>query len=161
MTTQTIDVAHAVSLALQRGLGQKLASVVLFGSRARGDAREDSDWDFLVIAHALPEDAFDRHLLMKQILPVETRGIASVLARTPNELETAFSALYLDIAADGVILFDQDHYINNRLDIIRQLTKDSGFVRQRSQAGDFWLTPKGEAFQQLTWSTKTHSPASQ
>jgi len=25
------------------------AEVVLFGSRARGDARADSDWDFLVL----------------------------------------------------------------------------------------------------------------
>ncbi len=25
------------------------AEVILFGSRARGDAREDSDWDFLVL----------------------------------------------------------------------------------------------------------------
>lgn len=25
------------------------AEVILFGSRARGDAREDSDWDFLIL----------------------------------------------------------------------------------------------------------------
>jgi len=30
-------------------LGIKVARVVLFGSRARGDFREDSDWDLLVI----------------------------------------------------------------------------------------------------------------
>ena len=29
------------------------ASVILFGSRARGDASVDSDWDFLVL-HSIP-----------------------------------------------------------------------------------------------------------
>jgi len=30
-------------------LGVKVEKIILFGSRARGEAREDSDWDILVI----------------------------------------------------------------------------------------------------------------
>ena len=29
--------------------GLSVLKIILFGSRARGDAREDSDWDFLVV----------------------------------------------------------------------------------------------------------------
>jgi len=29
--------------------GLKVIKIILFGSRARGDAKEDSDWDFLVV----------------------------------------------------------------------------------------------------------------
>jgi len=51
-----------VVAALQTGLGERLISIVLFGSRARGDAHVDSDWDLLVIARDLPQKAFTRHL---------------------------------------------------------------------------------------------------
>ena len=34
--------------ALDEAYGPRLERVVLFGSRARGDAREDSDWDVAV-----------------------------------------------------------------------------------------------------------------
>lgn len=39
------------------------SKVVLFGSRARGDARTDSDWDLLVILHkdCLDNDDYDRY----------------------------------------------------------------------------------------------------
>ena len=29
--------------------GRQIVRILLFGSRARGDAREDSDWDFYVV----------------------------------------------------------------------------------------------------------------
>lgn len=38
------------------------AEVWLFGSRARGDAREDSDWDFLVLTDLPVNGAFKRQL---------------------------------------------------------------------------------------------------
>lgn len=34
---------------LEEALGADLDSAILFGSRARGDAREDSDWDVAVV----------------------------------------------------------------------------------------------------------------
>lgn len=40
--------------ALREGLGDELVAVVLFGSRARGEAHQGSDWDVLVIANGLP-----------------------------------------------------------------------------------------------------------
>lgn len=46
---------HPVSVRFRRALdqlyGTKLERVVLFGSRARGDARPDSDWDIAVFLH--------------------------------------------------------------------------------------------------------------
>jgi len=37
--------------------------------RARGEARPDSDWDFLVIAENLPERLLHRLIFLKKILP--------------------------------------------------------------------------------------------
>ena len=55
----TIDLLPVVE-HLRRQLGVRLRAVVLFGSRARGDARPDSDIDVLVVADGLPRDPIAR-----------------------------------------------------------------------------------------------------
>ena len=56
ISEQTIQQA-----ALLLGEAAKPAKVILFGSYARGDAREDSDVDFLVI-ESEPHDKFNEIL---------------------------------------------------------------------------------------------------
>jgi predicted nucleotidyltransferase len=51
--------------ALLQGLGDNLVSVVLFGSRARRDTTEASDWDMLVIARHLASRFFQRYIQFK------------------------------------------------------------------------------------------------
>lgn len=43
----TVDIPKAVKEAVQRI--DPTATVILYGSRARGDAQPDSDWDFMVV----------------------------------------------------------------------------------------------------------------
>src|SRR4051794_206433 len=57
-TAADTSVAEQAVSALQAALGDRLVAVVLFGSRARGDAHLDSDWDLLVLAEGLPEGLF-------------------------------------------------------------------------------------------------------
>ena len=76
-------------------------TVVLFGSRARGDHDEFSDWDLFVVASDLPE--------WKQ------RGVAvgkgkppgvEVIAWTPKEVKRyIYRVLLLDVATDGIPLY--------------------------------------------------------
>lgn len=61
--------------ALHRALGDDLVAVALFGSRARGDATPESDWDLLVIAHHLPARPLARHFHLKSRLPEEWSNI--------------------------------------------------------------------------------------
>jgi uncharacterized protein len=109
------DILPQTVRALQTALGDRLVAIVLFGSRARGEASPESDWDLLVIAKALPQKPFTRRLFLKRLLPSSCRGALSVLARTPEEFEAHLPSLYLDIALDGRILYDPRQYAAKRL----------------------------------------------
>ena len=124
--------------ALKRGLGERLRSAVLFGSRARGDADEWSDWDLLVIAHDLPEKALRRHLWLKEMLPDAWRSRVAILAKTPDEFAARLPALYLDIALDGVVLYDADGEITRRLAGLRRLIREQGLRREGTQRDMTW-----------------------
>jgi predicted nucleotidyltransferase len=132
------QVARQAIEALRVALGERLSAVVLFGSRARGDATPESDWDLLVIADGLPEHPFDRHVLINSLLPPNPGGGISVLARTPEEFEFRLSSLYLDIALDGKVLYDPRGYAAERLAAIRRAMDEAGLYREGSEAGDIW-----------------------
>ena len=127
-----------VVTALKQALGQRLIGVVLFGSRARGDAYETSDWDLLVIARDLPERSFARHLLLKNALPITWRARAAILAETPTEFEAALAAVYLDIALEGVVLYDPEAYVTKRLARLRRLIDARGLRRDVDQRDLTW-----------------------
>ena len=47
--TDKVEILRAVKQQLQRLYGDRLAKVILFGSYARGDFKDGSDMDFLVV----------------------------------------------------------------------------------------------------------------
>jgi predicted nucleotidyltransferase len=57
MTTQPTDdpILKRFKAALDEIYGDQIERVVLFGSRARGDARDDSDYDVAVFLKSLPD----------------------------------------------------------------------------------------------------------
>lgn len=135
---QTTEPTRRLVDALRESLGDRLVAVVLFGSRARGDARPESDWDLLVLAEGLPERYFERHTLMKRALPTGLRADVAILAKTPEEFTSHLPALYLDIALDGKILYDPHGYAAERLAALRRIIENAGLFRERTPAGDFW-----------------------
>jgi predicted nucleotidyltransferase len=71
---QKQETLREVVEALHQGLGNNLVAVVLFGSQARGEATEVSDWDLLVLAHGLPSIPLQRHVQLTTLLPVKWQG---------------------------------------------------------------------------------------
>ncbi|MGC8960115.1 MAG: nucleotidyltransferase domain-containing protein [Chloroflexia bacterium] len=138
-----------VLAALGHGLGNDLVAIVLFGSRARGEAEADSDWDLLVIARHLPPRAFQRHLYLKQMLPAECRGRVAILAKTPEEFESYLTGLFLDVALDGIILYDSQGYMADRLARLRRLIQEQGLQRRQMGRDLVW---DWQRFPGLGWS---------
>lgn len=132
------DVLAPVVRALQESLGDDLVAVALFGSRARGEAGPESDWDLLLIAHHLPEKPFRRHLHLKALLPEAWRARVSPLAKTPAEFEARLPSVYLDITLDGRLLYDPRGYLQERLTLLRGLMERLGLQRVRENGDLVW-----------------------
>lgn len=89
---------------LKRLQGHNVRSIILFGSVARGEAREDSDVDLLVIASGLP-DIKNRY----DLLPARKPARIDDIWMTPEELEEMVDAktgFVMDALMEGEVLLD-------------------------------------------------------
>jgi predicted nucleotidyltransferase len=81
------------------------AQIILFGSRARGDARHDSDWDLLILiekeSDLYVEQKF-RHLLFD--LEIEFNICISVFVKSALEWESKYSVtpLFQNVLKEGI-----------------------------------------------------------
>lgn len=141
--------------ALQEILKEKLIAVVLFGSRARKEARSFSDWDLFVLAESLPENPIDRAFFFRERL--SGRGLhASVIARTKEEFERDLRPIYLDIADDGILLFDPSGYMEKKLKEVREIVKEAGLYRVKRRG--FWVWRWRKQFPAGQWHLQWRNP---
>jgi predicted nucleotidyltransferase len=82
------------------------ASLILFGSRARGDFREDSDWDVLVLTskdlghqlkRKLRDDIYDVELEF-------TQPVSTIIVEKEKWNSMSITPLYKNVAAEGKII---------------------------------------------------------
>ena len=81
--------------------------VVLFGSRARGDARDDSDWDILIILDKTKLEADDYDNISYPLRELGWRlkeCINPVLYTLKDWMKYSFSPFYHNVTNEGIIL---------------------------------------------------------
>ncbi len=124
-------------------LGKRLVSLVLFGSLARGRARESSDIDLLVVAEGFPRSLRDRRrpLLEEWERVRADRGLAAVewnlVTKSPEEARF-HSPLYLDMVEDGVLLVDRDGFFAQVLEEMRERMRVLGSRRVFLEDGSWY-----------------------
>jgi uncharacterized protein len=137
----------ALRLAALDAYGDRLRSLVIFGSVGRGTPRPDSDIDLLVVADPLPDGRLAR---VEEFGAVEERlrpalGAArragltvelSPVFKTTAELE-AGSPLLLDLVDDARVLFDLDGIFARHMDAFRLRLAALG--ARRHWRGDAWF----------------------
>lgn len=79
------------------------AEVVLFGSQARGDSHDESDWDFLIISDKLAQKEEKRKLRSVLLdIELEQEIIISQIVMTPNDWKNSTGMpLHEDIINEG------------------------------------------------------------
>ena len=107
LTEQETTALHAYVNALQARFGRQLVDIILFGSKARGQARPDSDIDIVVIlnhpdaqdlgqARGLAFDIWLAHQVLFSIRAISHRGW--------QDLAAMQSMFYRNVSHDGIPL---------------------------------------------------------
>jgi uncharacterized protein len=105
-TTNKTDLLNKVKEAVHSVVPE--AEIILYGSHARGTAREDSDWDFLILLPLKIES--DKHEKIKDCLydlELETDTVISSLIRSKQEWMSArysIIPIFQQIDKDGIRL---------------------------------------------------------
>ena len=84
-----------------------LAEVILFGSRARGDARDDSDWDFLVLT-SYPLNRKNKYVIVDAVferVELVTGEVITLILHEKTRWYDKYSVtpLFQRIKEDGII----------------------------------------------------------
>lgn len=108
----------------------KLISLVLYGSVARGTAKKDSDIDIILILDNLSyKESMNRFLLVEQKLKeshefilIKKSGFSPEIKPILFSKEEASESRYifLDIVNDGIILYDMNDFFKKRLEKLRK-----------------------------------------
>lgn len=80
------------------------AEIILFGSRARGDSRKDSDWDFLILLNEEVSERLKREI-RDRLFEVELATeevISTIIENKQNWLRHQITPLYQNIKKEGV-----------------------------------------------------------
>lgn len=138
---------------LVAGYDKKLQGLVLFGSVARGNAKQESDVDLLVVAEDMPErygDRVRRTLSILSGLDVLKREFYYKMKLYPKldlilldakEMQEPYPFL-LDIVKEGIILFERGSYASGILNSLKSEFQRMGAVRVERPNGRWhWEIP--------------------
>ncbi|VVB87157.1 Nucleotidyltransferase domain protein [uncultured archaeon] len=91
-------------IALQKLYGKKLKKIILYGSWARGDAKEQSDIDLVVLleSEVNPGREIDRMIDIITDIQLKHNVLISVYPVSENKYTTVRSPLLINIHREGI-----------------------------------------------------------
>jgi len=108
------ELLREIKTRLSAAYGERLKGVVLYGSEARGEAREDSDYDFLVLLEGPVNFAKELRFIISIIFPIEHEIICNseppqdrlldVLPVDAKVFEAGEYDLYFNAKREGIFL---------------------------------------------------------
>jgi predicted nucleotidyltransferase len=146
---QTVKVEEGLKEAcreLAGRFGEKLRGLVLFGSWAREEAGDFSDVDVLVVVDGIPSGRSRRFQLYNIIRKHVGRDV-TLIDMDGRELlreDLEVTPLLLNIAYDGVVLYDRDGKLTALLKTVKKLIEKAGLKRYKLKNGSYGWKGEGK-----------------
>ncbi|GFO96795.1 DNA polymerase subunit beta [groundwater metagenome] len=151
MQKEYVELIMEYCSAIKNHFRDKLVSICLFGSVARGEAKPDSDIDILIVADDLPIDIgmriketnYIHEHLKKSEAYISLRksnisGLISDIFFTPDEIKK-HPPILLDVKDDGIILFDKNSFLSKELNILKERLEAQKARKVKTEKGYFWI----------------------
>lgn len=122
--------------SLVKVYGSKLIAIAIFGSVARGTASLSSDLDLLIVLDRsvkIERDLYDQLSLRKLL----NRDLSPVYVNLPET--SSVSPFWMEIAMDGVVIYDKDLILNRFLIFVRDLIVKNSWYRKFSHGQPYWV----------------------
>ncbi len=126
---------------LEERFGADLVSVVLYGSRARGTERPDSDVDLLVVIRGLPGSRLGRQRLLFRLARTVSDEFADALMPVPLTPEEAVNVkpFYIGILSGHMVLRDTEGFFGGVLARLDARLRELGAQRHVDPDGyEYW-----------------------
>jgi len=101
------QIANEYKASLQNLYGNELAELVLFGSYARGDNRDESDLDFAIVlrdTNTRPAAEIAKTSAIGSRLSIKYGIMISSLPTTLHKKQTSMQGIYQEIRKDGILI---------------------------------------------------------
>jgi len=142
-------IAQRVLEFTQQVYGDRLLSLVVYGSLGRGRVNYFSDIDLLIVARTLPKGRLRRVGEFEEIesrvagfiKEAERYGVFTRLSpifKTKEEVLRG-SPLFLDMIDDAIILYDREDFFSSYLDRLRDRLGKLGARRVRQGTRWYWI----------------------
>lgn len=132
------NLSSSVVEIILSAFAKDVQAIILFGSVARGDQDQTSDIDLLIVLESSrPIDRGLYHLWDKKIMPVLGIQYSPQFCHR-TKLESA-SSLWLEVALDGKILFDEDKRIEADMQTLRHKIAAGEYLRKMSHGHSYWV----------------------
>ena len=131
------DIYQPLIDKLIQAFKNRLKTVVLFGSRARGQVSGDKDHDIFVVIENLPVPPLQRQKEVRYaIWDVDLR--INTIAKTPKEVAANLTPLLLEICVDGRCLYGCN-YFEPYQKMVRKAIEQAGLNRKRVGNEWYWM----------------------
>jgi predicted nucleotidyltransferase len=120
-------------------LGDALLGVIAYGSWARDELASNSDVDVLIVVDEDTEISRDLYRHWEESpLSWDDRNVDIHFAHLPTSSDQA-GGLWLDVAVDGVTLFDRDLRLSRTLAAIRYAVASGKIIRHHAHGQSYWV----------------------
>ncbi len=132
---------------MKQHFGDRLISIVLYGSYARGQITPESDVDILIVAEGLPSSSLQRQALFTKIIneveaslkeklsEIGSFPYISAILKTSQEADR-ISRIYFDMIDEAKILYDRKDFFRGVLKKVKARLEELG--ANRIQVGKMW-----------------------